>query len=560
MLETISIKNYAIIDDLTIDFGTGMNAMTGETGAGKSIIIDALGLILGERASQALIRKNSTNCAITANFDISKNKNIRTVLETMGIPGEDNLVIKRDIFADGKTRCFINGSISTVGMLQTIGETLVDIHGQHEHQSLIKTESQRELLDNYGGLEKRKAEIKNIFEKFTEIKKRLDELKNSEKDRIQKLDLFKYQIKEIEDAKLTGTDEAKLETEYTRLNNAEKLFKHASDVYTLLYESEGAAVEKLGIAKKCLENLAAVDATQNENLKSIISAIENVDGLAENIRGYRDSIEFNPDRLEEIIAQIELVNKLKRKYAPSVKEIMEYAQGIRSQIDFFEKADENIAALEEDLDKTVGELKKKSLELSAQRAAAAKKISKEIERELTELGMPKAKFCVSLEQEKDENGNFIYKSTGIDRIEYKISTNPGEDLKPLKMVASGGEMSRIMLAIKTVLAREDKTPTLIFDEIDAGLSGPMGQVVGRKLKILSKNHQVLCITHLAQLAAFSEAHFHIEKTVAGGKTSTSVTKLNAAEKTAEIARMLGGKNITEITRKHANELLKEANK
>jgi len=558
MLETISIKNYAIIDDITMDFGCGMNVLTGETGAGKSIIIDALGLILGERASQSMIRKNSAVCEITANFNISKNKTIKTLLDNMGIRGEDDLVIKREITADGKTRCFVNGTISTAGMLQTIGETLVDIHGQHEHQSLIKTENQRELLDDYGGFERKKSEIKGIYEKFVSVRDRLLDLKNSEKDRIQKLDLFKYQLKEIEEAKLSRTDESKLETEYTRLNNAEKLFKYAADIYSTLYESEGAAVEKLGIARKLLENLSSVDNSSKENLKLATTAIETVDALAENIRSYRDSIEFNPARLEEIISQMELLNKLKRKYAPTVKEITEYAENIRKQIDFFEKADENIAALEDELEKTSRELKKRAIELSSQRAVAAKKISKEIENELSELGMPKSKFFVSVEQEKDENGNYIFKSTGIDRIEYKISANPGEDLKPLKMVASGGEMSRIMLAIKTVLAKEDKTPTLIFDEIDAGLSGPMGQVVGKKLKTLSKNHQILCITHLAQLAAFSPAHFHIEKNVSGGKTSTSVEKLNNSAIAEEIARMLGGKNITETTKKHARELINEA--
>jgi len=559
MLETISIKNYAIIDDITIDFGGGMNVLTGETGAGKSIIIDALGLILGERANQSMMRKHSTSCEITANFNISKNKAIKMLIDNMGINCEDSLVIKREITSDGKTRCFINGGLATAGMLQTIGETLVDIHGQHEHQSLIKTENQRELLDDYGGFEKLKTGIKNIFGKFVSVKSRLEELKNSEKDRVQKLDLYKYQLKEIEEANLADMDEAELETEYTRLNNSEKLFKCAADIYSVLYESEGAAVEKLGAAKKLLENLSSVDNSAKENLKLAASALENIDTLAENIRSYRDSIAFNPARLEEIIFRMELLNRLKKKYAPTGKEILAYADNIRKQIDFFEKADENIAALEDELEKTGRELKKMSLELSELRVGAAKTISKEIENETAELGMPKAKFFVSVEQEKDENGGYIFKSTGIDRIEYKISTNPGEDLKPLKTVASGGEMSRIMLAIKTVLAKEDKTPTLIFDEIDAGLSGPMGQVVGRKLKALSKKHQILCITHLAQLAAFSETHFHIEKNAAGGKTSTSVLKLNAAEKLKEIARMLGGQNITETTKKHAKELISEAN-
>ncbi|HAX61417.1 MAG TPA: DNA repair protein RecN [Elusimicrobia bacterium] len=560
MLQTFLIKNFAIISDLMIDFGDELNILTGETGAGKSIIIDALGLILGDRANAKIVGKNAPNCELTASFNIENLKSLKKLLAEIGVPQEDSLIIKREITADGRTKCFINGSIASVGMLQTISSALVDIHGQHEHQSLTKPDSQRDMLDRYGNLEKLKLEISDNFEKFTSIKNRLYELTNSEKDRIQKLDLYKYQLKEIEEAKLSEMDENGLENEINRLTNAEKLFNYAGDIYSLLYESDGSAVEKLGIAKKQLENLAAIDRHEFENIAIINRAVEDVKSLADTFRQYKDSVEFNPKRLEEIILKIELIKKLKRKYAPTVKEILEYADNIKKQIMFFEKADENIAKLEKDVKSAEVKLKKLSLELSEKRTSIAKKLSKEIEAELMELGMAKSKFFISIEKETDETGNYHFKSSGIDRIEYKIAANVGEDLKPLKMVASGGEMSRVMLAIKTVLAKADDTPTLIFDEIDAGLSGPMGQVVGKKLSVLSKNHQILCITHLPQLAAFSSEHFHISKIVADGKTKTLVSKLNADEKVAELSRMLGGGRESETSIKHAKELIKQTKK
>ncbi|PKM92986.1 MAG: DNA repair protein RecN [Elusimicrobia bacterium HGW-Elusimicrobia-4] len=559
MLQTFLIKNFAIIDDLMIDFGEELNILTGETGAGKSIIIDALGLILGDRANTKIVRKNAPGCELTASFNIENLKPLKKLLAEIGVPQEDTLIIKREITADGKTKCFINGSIASVGMLQTISSALVDIHGQHEHQSLTKPDSQRDMLDRYGNLEKLKSEISDNFEKFTSIKNQLYELKNSEKDRIQKLDLYKYQLKEIEEAKLFEMDENGLENEINRLNNAEKLFNYANDIYSILYESDGSAVEKLGIAKKHIENLAAIDRQEFENIAIINRAVEDVKSLADTFRQYKDSVEFNPKRLEEIIVKIELIKKLKRKYAPTIKEILDYADNIKKQINLFEKADENIAKLEKDVTSAEAKLKKLSIELSEKRTTVAKKLSKEIEAELMELGMAKSKFFISVEKETDETGNYHFKSSGIDRIEYKISANVGEDLKPLKTVASGGEMSRVMLAIKTVLAKADDTPTLIFDEIDAGLSGPMGQVVGKKLSVLSKNHQILCITHLPQLAAFSSEHFHISKTVAGGKTKTLVSKLNAGEKVTELSRMLGGGIESETSIKHAKELIKQTN-
>lgn len=560
MLQTFLIKNFAIISDLMIDFGDELNILTGETGAGKSIIIDALGLILGDRANTEIIRKNAQSCELTASFNIENLKPLKKLLLEIGAPQEDTLIIKREITADGKTKCFINGSIASVGMLQTVSYALVDIHGQHEHQSLIKPDSQRDMLDKYGDIESLTSEIADVFGKLTSLKNQLYELKKEDADRIQKLDLYKYQLKEIEEAKLFETDENGLENEINRLTNAEKLFNSASDIYSLLYESDGSAVEKLGIAKKHIENLSAIDTTVTESVVTINQAIEEVRHLSDTFRHYKDNVEFNPKRLEEIIIKIELIKKLKRKYAPTVKEILEYADNIKKQINFYESADENFTKLEEDRKSAEAKLKKISIELSEKRTAAAKKLSKEIETELTELGMAKSKFFISVEKEIDGSGNYNFKSSGIDRIEYKIAVNVGEDLKPLKTVASGGEMSRVMLAIKTVLAKADATPTLIFDEIDAGLSGPMGQVVGKKLRNLSKNHQILCITHLPQLAAFSSEHFHISKITDGGKTKTLVSKLNTDEKVTELSRMLGGGGESGTSIKHAKELIKQAKK
>ncbi|MBN1383906.1 MAG: DNA repair protein RecN [Elusimicrobia bacterium] len=557
MLQTFLIKNYAIIDDLTIDFGKGLNILTGETGAGKSIIIDALGLILGERSTTSIIRKDASSCVLTACFNIENLPQVKKALKTIDIAPEDTLIIKREIFTDGKTKCFVNGNPVTVGMLQTIGSILVDIHGQHEHQSLIKSENQREMLDGYGDLEKPRDAVGDIFEKFISTEKQLNELKNSEKDRLQKLDLYKYQLKEIDSAKLSETDDKELENEFNRLNNSEKLSNYAQEIYSLLYESEGAVVENLGKARKLIETLSTVDSSNSDSIKTISQTLEEIKAVAETFRRYKDTIEFNPKRLEEIISQIELIKKLKRKYAPTAEEILEYAEKIRKQINLFEKADENISAMEKEIKLIYSKLKKTAIELSEKRSVIAKELSKKIEKEFSELGMAKSRFSITVEQEKDDSGNYRFKSYGIDKIEYKIAPNVGENLKPIKVVASGGEMSRVMLAIKTVLAKADEIPTLIFDEIDAGISGPIGQVVGKKLNFLAKNHQIFCITHLPQLAAFSSTHFHISKKVSGGKTITSVTKLSEAEKTDEISRMLGGQKTTDTSIKHAEELIKE---
>lgn len=559
MLQTLSIKNYVIIDALTIDFGEGLNILTGETGAGKSIIIYALGLILGDRANTSIIRKNADSCELTAVFNIKNMSKIKKLLNSTGIPSDDdNLIFKREITADGKTKCFINGTFSTLRMLQTIGDELVDIHGQNEHQSLLNIENQREMLDNYGDVAELSLEIKSIFERFTTLKNQLNDLKNSEKDRLQKLDLYRYQLKEIESAKLSETDENDLEKEYTRLTNAEKLFNLSRDIYSLLYDSDGSAVENLGKAKKLIENLSMIDNSNNEESENISKILEETKTISDTFRAYKDNIEFNPDRLEEVINKIELIKNLKKKYAPNLKELLEYADYIRKQIFFFERADENIEKMEKELKNIGSKLKKLSLELSEKRMITAKKLSKEIERELSELGMAKSKFFIIVERETNFEGDYNFNSHGIDNIEFEISTNVGEELQPLKMVASGGEMSRMMLAIKTVLAKADKTPTLIFDEIDAGLSGPMGQIIGKKLKILSKNHQILSITHLPQLAAFSATHFYISKYVDDDKTITSVLKLDENKKIAEISRMLGGEKSTDTSLKHAKELVKQA--
>lgn len=557
MLQTFLIKNYAIIDDLTIDFGKGLNILTGETGAGKSIIIDALGLILGERATTSIIRKDAASCALTACFNIENLTTVKNILKKMDIAPEDTLIIKREIFTDGKTKCFVNGNPATAGMLQMIGPALIDIHGQHEHQSLTKSENQREMLDGYGNLEKSRIAAGEAFEKFSIIEKQLNELKNSEKDRLQKLDLYKYQLKEIDSAKLSGADEAELENEYARLNNSEKLSGYAQEIYSLLYESEGSVAENLGKARKLIENLSAVDSSDSDSIKTVSRILGEIKTVADTFRRYKDTVEFNPKRLEEIISQIELIKKLKRKYAPTVKEILEYAEKIREQINLFEKADENISSMEKEIKSAKTKLRITAEDLSEKRSETAKKLSKDVERELFELGMPKAKFSIAVEQEKNGDGTLRFSSCGIDKIEYKIAANVGENLKPLKTVASGGEMSRVMLAVKTVLAKADEIQTLIFDEIDAGISGPVGQVVGKKLNSLAKNHQIFCITHLPQLAAFSSTHFHISKNMSGGKTATSVAKLNESEKINEISRMLGGENITDTSTKHAKELIKE---
>lgn len=552
MLRELSIKNFALIEELHVSFDKGLNILTGETGAGKSIIIGAIGLILGGRASSEVIRKGSDLCEVLGLFEIKENIRLKEMLAEMSLlrKEEEEFLLKRELNRQGKSRCFLNGQIITLGMLEEIGNYLVDVHGQHEHQALLKPGVARDLLDEFGALMKFKKRTEQTYRKFREKSRELEELRTSEKEREQQIDLYQFQIKEIEQANLSVEEEEVLDKEYKVLSNAEKLDQLSQELYHHLYEGAGSITEKMALVERDLERIVAIDQTLKDELEELGEAKYQIEEIAVAIRDYRKKVEFNPKRLEEILERKELINKLKRKYGSTIKDILNYRKETQVKLDKLVNSVRSMEELTGEVKRLEEELVREASELSRERKIAGAKLKKKTEQELRELGMGKARFDVEIKQGE-------IKSTGMDEITFLVAPNVGEDLKSINKIASGGEISRIMLALKTILARADQIPTLIFDEIDTAIGGRIAQVVGRKLRTLSPNHQVICITHLPQIAVFASNHYYVDKKISEGRTKTIVDLLDKKGRESEIARMLGGERLTEITLKHAREMIRE---
>jgi DNA repair protein RecN (Recombination protein N) len=543
MLKELRIKNLAIIDDLKIRFETGLNVLTGETGAGKSIIVDALGLALGERAQTGMIKSGKDEASVEAFFEVSGHP----MLREMGIISEDGIVIRRNISSAGKSRAYINDSLVNIQSLSAIGKTLVDMHGQHEHQSLLSTDNQRTLLDFYGKLHDKRAEVEAVFHKVQSLKRELGKLKENVKERMQRIDLLSFQINEIDSASLKKGEKEALEEERVILFNLNKLNELVETAYTLLYASEGACTEQLASVISKLREMSAIDPNINETLGLLESAKPLLEDGALSLRGFKEKYDLDPKRLEAIEERLETIKKLEKKYGDGADSIINYRDEAEKELSNLKHSDEEIDTLECRLREKEEELMDAAVNLSEKRKQAAKDISKAAEKILKELAFEKAEFRVDVTASP-------LSSTGIDTIEFLFSANPGEPLKPLARVASGGELSRIMLALKNILADVDSIPVLIFDEVDAGIGGRTAESVGMKLKRLSKAHQVICITHLPQIASAADFHIMTEKSQKKDSTSVKIKELTPDERMAEIARMLSGK-ITEVSLKHAGELL-----
>ncbi len=551
MLQLLSIKNYALIEELSLEFDKQLNILTGETGAGKTIILGALGLLLGERASGNTIRQGAKRCELNGVFSLKNNVPVANFLKKQGIDSDNELILRREIGPES-SRCFINSTPVSLSTLQVLGDLLVDIHGQHEHQALLRANIQRNLLDNYGNLESLRKKISELHKQYTALKEEQEKLVLSEQERNQKIDLYSFQVQEIENVHLSPNEESELENEYLRLANAEKLSTFTNQILELLTEEEGAALNRLQKVEKILTNLTHLDSSLEASLKSLSEQIYALDDLSRQVQDYQRKIEHNPKKLEEIAERREMILKLKKKYGTTIKDILGYAKKTKDELSKLSQSEEKRNEIEKEISRIYAKLETLAKELSEKRTKVAEKLSQGTEKELNQLGMPKAKFSVSLKEKTEID------ASGKDEVEFLISPNPGEGIKPLSKIASGGEMSRIMLALKTILAQSDDTPVLIFDEIDAGIGGPMGTVVGKKLARLSDSHQILCVTHLPQIACFASEHFSVNKQTEQGRTSTEVTKLTKEEELNEIARMLGGEKSTAL--KHARELLKSANK
>ena len=565
MLEELHIHDFAIIENLNLQFNSGLVVFTGETGAGKSIILDALGAILGARVDTTSVRKGADRAIVEGFFRLEGQERelINSLLEREGLLEEpDGLWLGREIRAEGRTIARVNGRTVSLSVQSEIGEALVDVHGQTEHLSLLKVRTHRDLLDRFAHDQDVLGLYQAQFKEWAVLVKKLDELHAIEKTARDRADMLKYQIQEISEARIKVDEEESLAQERTRLVNAETLSTLSQSALALLDEGteiSSAATDLLGQAGRDLAELARIDPQMQALAQQIEDALSSVSDIAYELRGYLEEIEFNPNRLDQIEERLDLFNRLKRKYGGSLASALTHLEASVSELEKVEGVDEQIGEVKEKISQMKQLLCESGLVLSDQRKLAAVRLAEGVEQQLHLLEMEKARFLVSLsEQESDQgldvNGRrFAFDASGLDQIEFLIETNPGEGFKPLAKTASGGETSRLMLALKSVLAEVDHIPTLVFDEIDSGIGGRVGMTVGDMLWNLGRQHQVLCVTHLPQLAAFGDQHFHVSKRSENVRTSTHVEQIKGEARVEELAAMLGAN--TPVTMESAREIL-----
>jgi DNA repair protein RecN (Recombination protein N) len=565
MLQELRIRNFAIIDEVVLQFGTGLYVLTGETGAGKSIIVDAIEMLLGGRADSNVIRAGEETASVEGIFSLEEGTlaDLRALLEPEGLWEEGNvLTLAREMRREGRNIVRINGRAVNLAILRDVGQLLVDVHGQSEHLSLLRTREHLRLLDRFAGLEEKRREFSEKVAELRTVREELEQIRAGEREAARRIDMLTYQIGEIEAARLQPEEEGALLEERTRLGNAEQLATLADQAVEALdseEEEQRPASDSLGEAARTLAALAKIDPSQEPSRETAQGVLDQAAELSRALRTYRESIEFNPKRLEQVEERVELLRTLKRKYGDTLAAVAAHAVNARQELEGIAHADERRAELEGREREMLAELGRAGAELSESRTRAAETLARGIETELADLRMEGAKFSVDRRWEESPDGAIIgekriaFDSTGLDRVEFLVAPNPGEGLKPLTKVASGGETSRLMLALKSVLAKADRTPTLIFDEIDQGIGGRVGMVVGRKLWRLTPRHQVFCVTHLPQLAAYGDRHYKVEKIVLGKRTQTLVKLLHARDRVAELAVMLG--TLSETTRESAEEIL-----
>lgn len=549
MFTELRIKNFAVIENLEVSFREGMNVITGETGAGKSIIIEAAKMILGDRAAAGLIRSGEKEAVVEAQFDIEGGGMAMEKLDNLGIDSEGGIVIRRVISRDGKNRVFINGTLATLGMLTEITEGLISISSQHEHQILLKPERHLHLLDSYGRLDSKRENYRGVFMEYMEAKRELEKIQNSEMERSERIDLLSFQLDEITGTDIKPEEDEALTEERGILSNAERLADCASYGEEVIYSSEGSIVERLGEAISRIKEGASVDGALNDAAALLENILFQLEDTALTLREYKNRITVDPARLEVVEGRIAELERLKKKYGPCLDDVIKRGEEIASELEAVEGMEEKRNQTEEMLKLSREKAMNLARDLSGARKESAERLSRDMASELAELGMKGARFEVKFSSLADLG------ESGLDQAEFYLSTNPGEEPGPLAKVASGGELSRIMLLLKGLMLGEERAPSLIFDEVDAGIGGGAAEAVGMKLKGVSKSSQVLCITHLPQIASMADTHFIVSKRVERGRTCTSIERLGKTERMEEIARMLGGVEITEKTREHAREML-----
>lgn len=550
MLTTLRIKNLALVVDLTMELAPGYNAITGETGAGKSILIGALNLVLGERADRSLIRAGADSSSVEAVFDISKlAEKPGKFLEENGLePCEDDqLVIKRTLTAAGASRQFVNGSPTTLAVLGALGERLVDIHGPHDHQSLFSPARQLAILDAYGGLHELRGRVAAAHAERARLEQEKAALIVDEKTYAQQVDLLRHQATEIAAAKLIEDEESKVEAEYKRASNSARLMELSEAATRALSEDDGSVLSQCGALGRALHELRRLDEASAPMADLQHQAVSLLNDLQGELSSYRDRLDLDPARLQELEERLNLIHSLKRKYGGSLGEVIAFGNEARRKLQQLESRDAEVARINADLAKASAALMKAARELSAARSKAIPKLARAVTQQLGDLGFKQSHFAVNLAQAEEAT------ATGIDAADFQFAPNPGEPAKPLKAIASSGEMARVMLAIKTVLAAEDEIPVLIFDEVDANVGGETGAAVGAKMRQIGAQRQVLCITHLPPVAAAAQTHFVVSKETQQGRTVSNIEKLAKDARVEELTRMLGGQ--TPAARKHAQALL-----
>ena len=548
MLYNLDIKNVAVIEDISFAPGDGMTVLTGETGAGKSIIIDSVNLILGARVNKSLLRYGSDKAVVSAMFSV--NDKIREILERNGIAAEDDsFVITREITSDGRNIARINGSMVQLSLLRDLSHLLIDIHGQHDNQALLTPSKHIDFLDSYAGNGSIFDEYIDLYNTLKKDENELKKLSQDEQERLSKIDLLEYQINELSKADLVLGEEEELEDESVLITNAEKITENINDAYQFLYESQYSAYDNISNALSKLSAISGYDDQLLQLYSRLSDASYAIEDISHEIKDYSSKTEFDPGRLEEVSSRLDLIKKLKRKYGGSVESCISYLKEAREELDSLQNSDEKREQLSKKIEKTYIKISAVGEKLTQSRKKAAQELAKKIEKNLHELDMEKAQFGVEITRAKE------YTNKGIDNVEFVFTANPGQPMKSLASIASGGELSRVMLAMKTVLADSDTVDTLIFDEIDTGVSGSAASKIAKKLALLGKSKQVIKINHQPQLAAESKNHFKITKNISKNNTRTEIKKLNKEERINELARIIDGNDITETSILHAREML-----
>ena len=569
MLRELRVKNFAIIDTLNLSFSEGLNILTGETGAGKSIIVGALALLLGGKASPEMVRASEESAAVEALFDGGKHNPIVDKLRGWGIAAGESVLLKRVIARRGKGKAFINGDMATLQMLNRLAMELISISGQHEHQTLLAVDTHLDILDAFGNLHPLRNRVEQGYRNLLKLYRKRQELEQDEKGKAQKIEFLRFQIKEIEDARIGKGEEEELREEKTILSNAQKLVELTQSAYDTIYHNQHSVLERLRASLASVREVVAIDRSAAPIFATLESALYQIEDAAHSLKDYTDKIDFAPDRLETVEMRLEEIYKLKKKYGESQEKILLFLAQAQAELERIESNTAELQQIERELQQIEKETLHLAMDLSHRRSAAASQLSERVRDELVSLGMKRALFSVRLSRVRGEEkahaggivplGDCTLNERGVDEVEFFFGPNPGEGVKPLAGIASGGELSRIILALKTIVALTTGAATLIFDEVDSGIGGATAEVVGRKLKEISRWQQTICITHLPQIASFADLHQTIAKQLHKGRTTTLVKQLASPhEREEEVARMLGGTTITAKTREHAREMLKTA--